>query len=534
MSVSKNESLDLNGFIDNLRSTLSRIEQLSEDLEKSKNDTLIVEDSELEAETPISSRRSSEVIANKYTNSFYEKYADEYVSFTINNPTIYHVVNYFVEKLTSKGYKFINEKDSWEGLTAGKYVTIRNGSSLLAFVVGKNWDASKGVGVIGSHIDSLTVILKPNSTKNKVEGYELLGVAPYAGTLENVWWDRDLGVGGRLLVKDESGKIVPKLVDSSPNPIAHIPTLAPHFGTPAQGPFNKETQAVPVIGFSTEEPAPATEEEKSSPLYGKHSINLIRYISKISGVKASDIVQWDLQLYDVHPATKGGLNNEFIFAPRVDDRVCSFAAIYALLEADTDSLLESDSFSIVGLFDNEEIGSATRQGIKGGFIESAVSRVLASKYYNPKSLDVQEQIRLTYSNTIILSADVNHLLNPNFESVYLEHHKPLPNKGVAIALDPNGHMATDSTGLALVEELAKINKDELQYFQIRNDSRSGGTIGPSISLQTGARTIDLGIPQLSMHSIRATVGSKDIGLGIKFFTGFFANWRKSYDNYKDL
>ncbi|KAK6455145.1 vacuolar aminopeptidase I precursor [Scheffersomyces xylosifermentans] len=486
--------------------------------------------------TPSSSAstNASPESSSKYSDKYFNTHADEYIEFTYASPTIYHVIDYFSKKLTAKGFKYVSEKDSWDSLTPGKYFTVRN-SSLAAFIVGKDWTPEKGVGIIGSHIDALTVILKPNSTKEKVEGYELLGVAPYAGTLGDVWWDRDLGVGGRLLVKDpKTGKVSQKLVDSTPNPIAHIPTLAPHFGTPAVGPFNKETQAVPVIGFSTEEAAEPTEEEKSAPLYGKHSLNFLRYISKAAGVKLSDIVQWDLQLYDIQKGTKGGLNKEFVFAPRIDDRVCSFAAIYALLEADEDDLVKSDAFSLVGLFDNEEIGSATRQGIKGGLIESVVSRVLSTSYFNPESYDVQEQIRLTYSNTIILSADVNHLLNPNFSSVYLEHHKPVPNSGITIALDPNGHMATDSTGLALVEELARINKDPIQYFQIRNDSRSGGTIGPSISLQTGARTIDLGIPQLSMHSIRATVGTKDIGLGVKFFAGFFANWRKTYDNYTDL
>lgn len=167
-------------------------------------------------------------------------------------------------------------------------------------------------------------------------------------------------------------------------------------------------------------------------------------------------------------------------------------------------------------------------------IESTISRVVASEYYNPDASDILEKLKVIYANTIILSADVIHLVNPNFSNVYLENHKPIPNKGITISLDPNGNMATDSVGVALVEELAKKNGDELQYFQIRNDSRSGGTIGPSISLQTGARTIDLGIPQLSMHSIRATLGAKDIGLGAKFFAGFFSNWRNSYDSYVDL
>ncbi|OBA20021.1 peptidase M18, aminopeptidase I [Metschnikowia bicuspidata var. bicuspidata NRRL YB-4993] len=477
-------------------------------------------------------RRSNSAYDDEYFNS----HAAEYIEFTYENPTIYHVVDHFSSKLKRAGFTYLPEKKSWSKLEPGKYFTYRSGSSLAAFVVGSDWTPEKGVGAIGSHIDALTVSLKPSSNKSQTEGYDLLGVAAYAGTLEPVWWDRDLGIGGRLLVKDrKTGRIEQKLVDSTPHPIAKIPSLAPHFGAPAVGPFNKETQAVPVIGFSgTEKEIEPTEAEKSAPLYGRHPLKLLRYIASSAGVAVEDIMQWDLQLFDTQKGVRGGLDKEFVFAPRVDDRVCSYAAISALIESVETGTIASDAFSLVALFDNEEIGSATRQGAKGQLIESVVSRVMASEYYSPDASDISEKLKVVYANTIVLSADVNHLVNPNFSNVYLEHHKPIPNKGMTISLDPNGHMATDSVGLALVEELAKKNGDELQYFQIRNDSRSGGTIGPSISLQTGARTIDLGIPQLSMHSIRATLGAKDIGLGAKFFAGFFANWRKSYDNYSDL
>jgi len=482
-----------------------------------------------------SEKKAARGAAKVYDEEYFDAHASDYIDFTYKNPTIYHVVRHFSSKLENAGFSYLAEKDSWDSLKPGKYYTYRNGSALVAFIVGKDWTPAKGVGVIGSHIDSLTVTLKPNSTKATVDGYELLGVAPYAGTLGDVWWDRDLGIGGRLLVKDKkTGTVGPVLVDSTPHPVAKIPTLAPHFGTPSVGPFNKETQAVPVVGFSQKEDREPSAREKSAPLYGKHPLKLLRYIEVISGIPVEDIVQWDLQLYDVQHGVRGGLDKEFVFAPRVDDRVCSYAAISALIEADALGSVASDAFSVVGLFDNEEIGSATRQGIKGQLIEAVVSRVLSSEYFKDDKVDVALSEKVTYANSIILSADVNHLLNPNFPNVYLEHHKPIPNKGVTIALDPNGHMATDSTGLALVEELARENGDELQYFQIRNDSRSGGTIGPSISLQTGARTIDLGIPQLSMHLIRATLGAKDIGLGVKFFVGFFTNWRKTYDLFGDL
>lgn len=502
---------------------------LPEDLAQKINE-LFAESGEREVEELISQLKfNSQAPPSRYDSKYYELYAKKYIEFTYKNPTIYHVVDHFAGQLKSKGFAYVDEKSDWSGIKAGKYFTVRLGTLLAAFVVGEQWTPAKGVGAIGSHIDSLTTVLKPKSIKQDKDGYQLLGVAPYAGALLSVWWDRDLAIGGRLLVKLGQGKIQSKLVDSSPHPIGHIPTLAPHFGAPSNGPFNPETQAVPVIGFGAAKDDP-TDEEKSAPLYGKHSLQLLRYVAKLANVKVLDIVQWDLQLYDVQKGAIGGLENEFIFAPRVDDRVCSYAALNSLLEADHDHLLKGDGFSVVGLYDNEEIGSLSRQGAKGGLIEAVVSRVVSAN----TSDDSNDATRLTFANLIILSADVIHLVNPNFDEVYLEGHKPIPNKGVTISLDSNGHMATDSVGVALVEQVARLNGDEVQYFQIRNDSRLGGTIGPSISSQSGARTIDLGIPQLSMHLIRATLGLKDVGLGVKFFKGFWDKWRETYDEFDSL
>ncbi|EEQ38541.1 putative vacuolar aminopeptidase [Clavispora lusitaniae] len=501
--------------------SLPQIEQQLRELLKDRNVA------ELEALLKTSASQNQ---THHYDQGYFDAHASAYIDFTYENPTIYHVVQHFAAQLRDAGFVYLAEKDSWSSIKPGKYYTIRNGAALVAFVVGSEWTPSKGVGAIGAHIDALTVSLKPNSTKPPVEGYELLGVAPYAGTLGAPWWDRDLGVGGRVWVRKDS-KVSSRLVDSTPHPVAKIPTLAPHFGAPAVGPFNLETQAVPVVGYVGDEPEPEpTSAEKASPLYGKHPLRLLRYVAKLAGVEVADIVQWDLQLYDVQKGVRGGLQSEFVFAPRVDDRVCSYAAINALLEADARGKLADDSFAAVALFDSEEIGSGTRTGVRGQLLEAVVARVVASDLYGGGA----EQTRQTWANSVVLSADVNHLVNPNFAEVYLEKHKPVPNTGLALALDPNGHMATDSVGVALMEDLARQNDDKLQYFQIRNDSRSGGTIGPYSATQTGARTIDVGIPQLSMHSIRATLGAKDIGLGTKFFAGFFANWRSTYDKFTEL
>lgn len=486
--------------------------------------------------------RSSKVL--KKTGSFtsedyYLGYSHRYIDFTAGNPTTYHVVEHFSKLLESKGFTYLSEKEDWGELTPGLYYTVRNGTNLGAFVLGEGWKPELGSGIVGAHVDALAAKLKPVSKKSKVDGYELLGVAPYAGALSPVWFDRDLGIAGRVLVKVKDPKspvgykIVSKLVDSSPKPIARISTLAPHFGAVSNPPYDTEEKAIPVIAFSPGPDAPPSEAEKSAPLYGKHSLELLRYIASLAKVEVQDLAILDLDLFDVQRGTLSGIKDDFLIAPRIDDRLCSFAALHALLEF-AEKPIPKGLFNQVLLYDNEEIGSLTRQGAKSNLITSITQRVIASTQDIADGQSVDTLSKISFANSIILSADVTHLLNPTYKSEYLENHFPLPNIGVTVALDPNGHMATDSVGWSLVEELAKINDDKIQYFQIKNNARSGGTIGPSISSLTGARTIDLGIAQLSMHSIRAAIGSRDVGLGVKFFRGFYQNWRNVYDAYGDL
>ena len=176
------------------------------------------------------------------------------------------------------------------------------------------------------------------------------------------------------------------------------------------------------------------------------------------------------------------------------------------------------------MFDDEEIGSFLRQGARSNFLSDVLERTtealadLNGAHYGP---DLKSR---TYANSFLVSADVIHAVNPNFLNAYLEHHAPRLNYGVAISADPNGHMTTDAVSTALLGRVAERSGCRLQVFQIRNDSRSGGTVGPMLSSHTGIRAIDVGIPQLSMHSIRATTGSLDPGLGVKTFLGFYDHY----------
>lgn len=176
-----------------------------------------------------------------------EKYTKPFTDFMTANPTVFHAVDAVAKDLEKDGYKKLSERDTWELKAGGKYYVDRNGTSLIAFAIGDKYEAGNGAAIVAGHIDALTAKLKPIPTLRNKAGYLQLGVAPYAGALSDTWWDRDLGVGGRVLVK-ENGKIVSKLVKLD-WPIARIPTLAPHFGAAANGPFNRETQMVPIIGL---------------------------------------------------------------------------------------------------------------------------------------------------------------------------------------------------------------------------------------------------------------------------------------------
>lgn len=505
-----------------IRARRAELEAIEKALESDDNKSSLL--SANEGWETVSNSSSKKVNASATISP--EEYTAKFLDFMNTSPTTYHAVKYLSKELEKEGFQYLSERDSWTDAisksckTSKKFYSTRNGSSLVAFVISPDWTPKQGMASIGAHIDALAARLKPVSKLSPKEGFLQLGVAPYASSFSgsgvSTWWDRDLGLGGKVVVRD-GGKVKSTLA-YLPS-VARIPTLAPHFGQPAVGPFNAETQMTPIIGLVGEngEEEDPTEDEKLSPLYDKHSLKILRAVAKNVGVEVKDLLQFDLELFDSQYGTVGGLEKEFLFCPRIDDKICSYCAIHSLLDAEKTS--PSDGLRVVSLFDNEEIGSLTRQGARGGFLEATVDRILDA--YDENTAAALHEF---YANSFLVSADVIHAVNPNFAEVYLEHHKPKLNVGITISCDPNGHMATDSVSVALFEEIARQTDNKLQLFQIRNDSRSGGTIGPTLASSTGMRTIDCGVPQLAMHSIRATTGSKDVYLGVKMFKAFFEKY----------
>ena len=474
------------------------------------------------------------------------KYTKPFCDFLTENPTVFHAVAAIKKQLNDGGFTELSERESWDVKKSGKYFVERNGSALIAFVVGANYEPGNGAAILAGHVDALTAKLKPISQVPNRAGYLQLGVAPYAGAPNNTWWDRDLGIGGRVLVK-EGDKVVTKLVKLD-WPIARIPTLAPHFGAAAVGPFNPETQMVPIIGLdSTDSHADdiqTAEPFSNPPLLNGNSGSvgsfvatqpprLVKAIGDALGLKVdtySNMVNWELELFDVQPATTGGLDREFIYAGRIDDKLCSWAAIQALLESQIYDTRHSSVIKVVGLFDDEEIGSGLRQGARSNFLPQTMERLVGSLAGHHPGSDLMGR---TYASSFLVSSDVTHAVNPNFLGAYLENHAPHLNVGVAVSADSNGHMTTDAPSTAILKRCADKVGAKLQVFQIRNDSRSGGTVGPMLSSMTGIRAVDAGIPQLSMHSIRATTGALDPGLGVLMFIGFLNGYESADREFKE-
>lgn len=320
------------------------------------------------------------------------------------------------------------------------------------------------------------------------------------------------------------------------------PTLAPHFGAAAVGPFNPETQMTPIIGLSKSDivetnleyvgdklasfkfPPTLSDDAAQKTFISTQPDRLVLAISKELGLKLEeidDIVNWELELFDIAPARVGGIDKEFIFAGRIDDKLCSWAAIQALIESG-DEEDDSSLIKVVGLFDDEEIGSLLRQGARGNFLPLTLERIVGA-FSEKHTSDLMGR---TYANSFMVSSDVIHAVNPNFLGAYLENHSPHLNTGLVVSADSNGHMTTDAVSTAILKATADKVGAKLQVFQIRNDSRSGGTVGPMLSAATGIRAIDAGIPQLSMHSIRATTGSLDPGLGVITFKAFLDHFEE--------
>ncbi|CCK68860.1 aspartyl aminopeptidase KNAG_0B04250 [Huiozyma naganishii CBS 8797] len=464
-------------------------------------------------------------------------YPQEFVKFLNASHTPYHATHNIKCHLLDNGFQELSERDSWNGkvLKCGKYFVTRNNSSIIGFVVGGMWAPGNPIAIVGGHTDSPTLRIKPIS-KRTAEGYLQVGVECYGGGIWHSWFDKDLAVAGRVMVSDpETGKTVAKLVDIN-KPLLKIPTLAIHLDIDVNQKFefNKESQLLPVAGLVKETNATETADSVRKDYFSsiketieRHHEELLNLIAKELDIKSTkEIEDFELILYDHNEACLGGLSEEFVFSGRLDNLTSCFTSMHAMtLAADTG--IESETgIRLFACFDHEEIGSSSAQGADSNFLPNILER-LALLRGNEKDKDepLTKSMNLeTSAKSFFLSSDVAHAVHPNYAGKYESQHKPMIGSGPVIKINANQRYMTNSPGIVLLKKLADKVQVPLQLFVVANNSPCGSTIGPILASKTGIRTLDLGNPILSMHSIRETGGAADLAYQIKLFQAFFEDY----------
>ncbi|KAI0660886.1 aspartyl aminopeptidase [Cubamyces menziesii] len=445
--------------------------------------------------------------------------AHKLLDFVNASPTPFHAVQAASARLEKAGFQKIREHDDWEkSLKAGgKYYFTRNQSALLAFTVPQNWQPGAGVSIVATHIDSPNLRVRPVSKRTK-SGYLQVGVETYGGGLWHTWFDRDLSLAGRVVIADKSGKFQSRLVKID-RPILRIPNLAIHLnrGAADNFQFNLETEYVPITGLVeaqlNESPKESAATNKSAAdIQGNHHPALLALLADHLSVSPEFIHDFELHLYDIQPAVLGGLNNEFIFAPRLDNQFSSFAAVEAI-----STFASSSSFNVlegnvncIALFNHEEIGSVSTSGAESSLIPFLLQRLSPTPAAYAQSV----------ARSFLISSDMGHAIHPNYTNKHEENHAPIINGGVVIKTNAKQRYASDAIGTFVVKKLIEKKGGKVQEYEVRNDMACGSTVGPMLS-KIGVRTVDVGCAQLAMHSIRETAGSHDVQNAIDLFTAFF-------------
>ena len=491
-------------------------------------------------------------------------------------------------RLEDAGYTRLDERDAWSGKLkkGGKYFFTRNRSCVVAFTVGGEYESGNGFKVVGAHTDSPNLRIKPRS-KRSGAGCLQLEVECYGGGLWHTWFDRDLGISGRVMVRTEDGGIEQRLVRIN-RPILRVPTLCIHLQSPDEREafkVNKEDHLQPILatealkaldGSSDNEDgadgeaatASADGEAASAPSggdtsaadelpkstaemaagdAGKESVTaessthtwgngqeplLVQMLASELGVSTEAIVDFEMSLFDVQEAAITGVHCEFLCSSRIDNLASCFVALEALVEhGESDALREDTEVSLIALFDHEEVGSASNVGAGSPIMGEAVRRI-SSALSTGGGGDGQydDTVATSLRRSFVISADMAHAVHPNYAAKHQKGHGPQMNRGIVIKSNANQRYASNRVTSLVVRELSRrAALPAPQEFVVRNDCPCGSTIGPVISASTGMRAVDIGMPQLSMHSIREMMGVADLTICRDLFVAFYRDFHEVDD-----
>ncbi len=406
--------------------------------------------------------------------------------FLQRSPTPFHAVSNMAQRLTDAGFIRLSEGDAWSLEDGQRYFVTRGGSSLIAFTHAPEAMIGRGVRMVGAHTDSPCLKVKPQPESTK-KGYFQVGVEVYGGVLLAPWFDRDLSLAGRVAYVDVAGKVASVLINFE-QPIATVPSLAIHLDREVNNSrsINPQLEMPPILcqlDDDTESDAPdrfravlKTQIEK------EHAITNVQ-----------KILDYDLFFYDTQAPALVGLKQDFIASARLDNLLSCHIALEALIQSATDQP------ALVVFNDHEEVGSMSAEGAQGPFLHSVLQRITAGG----------EKLTRVISRSLMISADNAHGVHPNYVAKHDDNHGPIINQGPVIKINANQRYATNSETSSFYKYLSEKAGEPCQSFVIRADMLCGSTIGPITASNIGVKTLDIGVPQFAMHSIRELAGARD-------------------------
>lgn len=411
------------------------------------------------------------------------------IHFIAKSPSTFHAVRGIKAALLYTGFTEIREEDTWQIKKGGKYVVTRNGSALMAFTVPQ--EGAEAFHITASHCDSPTFKIKENS--EIADGpYVKLNVEGYGGMIMSTWLDRPLSVAGRLLVT-ENGHLAEKLVAIDGTMLV-IPSVAIHMDRSVNQ--HKEWKV----------------QKDMLPLYGMTGAKtpFMDVIATAAKVKAEDILAHDLILYSRVPAAIWGEEREFISSPKLDDLQCAFACFRGFTQGQ-----KKKYFSVYALFDNEEVGSATSQGAGSTFLANTLERLARSLGYS------YDETMAMIARSFMISADNAHSIHPNHPEYADPVNRPVINGGIVIKYSAAQKYATNAFSAAYFKKLCKDHDIPTQTFTNHSDNPGGSTLGNISNTVIAMPTVDIGLPQLAMHSSYETAGVKDTAYLVDAVTKFY-------------
>lgn len=421
------------------------------------------------------------------------------LNFLDASPVNYLAVANMEEQLACAGFRKLDAKDAMPAMKAGdQFYVTKNDSSIYAFRIGNKPLAEAGFKIICAHCDSPTFRIKPNPEMLKEGGIVQLNTEVYGGAILSTWFDRPLSIAGRVIIKTSDPLNPTTRLLCVKRPLLQIPNLAIHFNRQVNDgvKLSKQKDMIPVIAIVNN----ALEKENL----------LLKLISQELNVDPTEILDFDLYLYDTTPACTFGLNNEFLSAGRLDDLSMAEAGLEALLASGV-----NDKTQVLAIFDNEETGSGTKQGAGSPFLASIIERVVLAQGGNA------EGFYRAVEKAFMVSADNAHAWHPNYPEKFDPTNHPVLGGGPAIKINAAQKYATDADGAAVFAEICRLAGVPSQRFVNHSDVAGGSTLGNILTASLPMRGVDMGAAIWAMHSVRETGSVDDHIYTVKAFTKFF-------------